>query len=59
MIARARGYYGAPFKGLLTVTHGDPLSTTIFNMVVDAILCHCVTVVVALDEADPLGAART
>ena len=47
MVARAGGYYCAPFKGFRGVTQGDPLSPTIFNVVVDAVLCHWVTVVAA------------
>ena len=38
MVARARRYYGTPFKGFHGVIQGDPLSTTIFNMVLDAVL---------------------
>ena len=41
MVARAGGYYGTVFKGEGGVTQGDPLSPTIFNMVVDTVvLCH-------------------
>ena len=38
MVARAGGYYGKAFKGERGVTHGDPLSPTIFNLVVDAVV---------------------
>ena len=38
MTARAGGYYGAAFKGERGVTQGDPLSPTIFNVVVDAVV---------------------
>ena len=38
MAARAGGYYGAAFKGARGVTQGDPLSPTIFNVVVDAVV---------------------
>ena len=40
MAARAGGYYGAAFKGERGVTQGDPLSPTIFNVVVDAVVRH-------------------
>ena len=38
MVARAGGDYGAASKGARGVTQGDPLSPTIFNVVVDAVL---------------------
>ena len=40
MVARAGGYYGAPFRGEKGVTQGNPLSPTIFNVVVDAMVRH-------------------
>ena len=40
MVARAGGYYGSPFRGDRGVTQGDPLSPTIFNVVVDAVVRH-------------------
>ena len=46
MVARAGGYYRTGFKGARGVTQGDPLSTTIFNVVVDAVVCHWVTLAV-------------
>ena len=46
MVARAGGYYGETFKGYRGVTQGDPLSPTIFNVVVDAVVSHWVTVMV-------------
>ena len=46
MVARAGGYYGAEFKGSGGVMQGDPLSPTIFNVVVDAVVRHWVTVMV-------------
>ena len=33
------------------MTQGDPLSPTIFNVVVDAVVCHWVTGVIAGAEA--------
>ena len=44
MAARAGRYYGAAFKGARGVTQGDPLSPTIFNVVVDAVVRHWVAV---------------
>ena len=40
MAARAGGTYGAAFKGARGMTQGDPLSPTIFNVVVDAVVRH-------------------
>ena len=40
MVARAGGYYAEAFKGARGVTQGDPLSPTIFNVVVDAVVRH-------------------
>ena len=40
MVARAGLYYGKGFKGERGVTQGDPLSPTIFNVVVDAVVRH-------------------
>ena len=42
-VARAGGYYEEYFKGAQGVTQGDPLSPTIFNVVVDAVVRHWVT----------------
>ena len=38
MVARAGRYYGTPFNRHQGVTQGYTLSTTIFNMVVDAVI---------------------
>ena len=40
MVARAGSYYGKGFKGGRGVTQGDPLSPTIFNVMVDAVVRH-------------------
>ena len=40
MVARAGGYYRKGFKGGRGATQGDPLSPTIFNVVVDAVVCN-------------------
>ena len=53
MVARAGGYYGEDFKGARGVTQGNPLSPTIFNVVVDAVVCHWVKL--AMDEAEKQG----
>ena len=38
MVARAGGYYSKAFKGERGVTQGGPMSPTIFNVVVDAVV---------------------
>ena len=53
MVARAGGYYGEEFKGAWGMTQGDPLSPTIFNVVVDVVVHHWVTM--ALNEAEKRG----
>ena len=53
MVAIAGGYYGKAFKGGRGVTQGDPLSPTIFNVVVDAFVRHWVNGLV--DEAEEKG----
>ena len=40
MAARSGEYYGTAFKGERGVTQGDPLSPTLFNVVVDAVVRH-------------------
>ena len=40
MVAREGRYYGTEFKGERGVTQGEPLSPTIFNVVVDAVVRH-------------------
>ena len=53
MVVRAEGYYGTGFKGARGVTQGDPLSPTIFNVVVDVVVRHWVTL--AVEEAEKMG----
>ena len=51
MVARAGSYYGTAFGGEIGVTQGNPLSPTIFNVVVDAFVRHWVHGVVEDAEA--------
>ena len=53
MVARAGGYYGKAFKGARGVTHGNPLSPTIFNVVVDAVVQQWIDGIVG--EAEEKG----
>ena len=53
MVSRAGGYYSTEFKGGRGVTQGNPLSPTIFNVVVDAVVRHWVNGLV--DEAEAKG----
>ena len=53
MVARAGSYYGTAFQVARGVTQGDLLSPTIFNVVVDAVVRHWVTVMV--DGAEEQG----
>ena len=46
MVARGLGYYGTVFQEAHGVTQVDPLSPTIFNLLVDAVKIHWVTVMV-------------
>ena len=50
MVARAGGYYRKGFKGGRGVAQGDPLSPTIFNVVVDVVVRHWVTISVTESE---------
>ena len=53
MVARAWSYYGKGFIGGRGETQGDPLSPTIFNVVVDAVVRHWLTIVA--QEAERRG----
>ena len=53
MVAQAGGYYGKDFRGERGVTQGNPLSPTIFNVVVDVVVRHWVNGLV--DEAEARG----
>ena len=46
MVAWEGGYYGTGFKVARGVTQGDPLSPTISNVVVDAVVRHWVVLAV-------------
>ena len=50
MVARAGVYYGEAFKGARGVTQGDPLSPTIFDVVVDVVVRHWVMMTLAKVE---------
>ena len=50
MVDRAGNYYGTPFKGHQGVTHEYPISPTIFNMVVDGLICNCFLMVTGEDS---------
>ena len=51
MVAHMFEYYGAALQGFWGVTQGDPLSTTIFNAVVEAVVLHWILLVVVGVEA--------
>ena len=46
MVSREGGYYGAAFTGVRGVMQGDPLSPTIFSVVVDSVVRYWVLVMV-------------
>ena len=45
MVARARSYFGIPFKVYYSITQGDPLYPMIFNVVLEDVIRHWVEVV--------------
>ena len=51
MVAKAGGYFRRMFKGYQSVIQGNPLSPTIFNVVVDSIIRHWVTVVIPTEAS--------
>ena len=54
MVVKSGGYYGTIFKGCHRFIQGYPLSITLFNIVVDTMIHHWITVVVA-EEVGPGG----
>ena len=50
MVSRTGGYYGTAFQGARGVTQKDPLYPTIFNVVVDVVVCNWVKEVIAGTE---------
>ena len=56
MLAKAGVYYVPPFKGYRGVNQGDPLSPTIFNLVVEAITPHWVKGVRKREREDKYSA---
>ena len=46
MMVCAGSYYGEAFQCFWGVIQGDLLSPTIFNVTVDAVVCHWVSLVV-------------
>ena len=57
MVEKAGGYHVPHFKGLHEVTHDYPLSPTIFNVVMGAVINQWVTVMLE-EEADPEGPSK-
>ena len=58
MAAQSNVYFGGAFKAQRGVTHSNPLSPTIFNIVVDVVdvvLCHWVSVVEEAEGEAGLG----
>ena len=56
MVVRAGGYYGTAFQGERGVTQGDLISPTIFNVLVDMVARHWVTVM--LEGVEDQGERR-
>ena len=54
MVAKVGHYYGTLFKVHQGITQVDPLSPTIFNIVVVSEICYWVTLV-AVEESVPEG----
>ena len=50
MVVRSGRYFGLPLKEYHGMTQGNPLSPTLFNMAVDTVICHWVTVVALTED---------
>ena len=50
MVAKTCGYFVCLLKGYQGVMQGDPLSLTIFNMVVGAVIRHWLMVMTTSEE---------
>ena len=50
MVAKVGGYFGSSFQGFRGVTQGVPLSPTILNMVVGAVVRHWVKGIMDIAE---------
>ena len=59
MMAQAGGYYRSPLCGERGATQGNPLSPTIFNVVVDAVVCHWGFLVVERSREVAAGTTET
>ena len=51
MVAKVGKYFRRPFKGYRGITQGHPLSSTIFKVVLDSVICHWVMVVTPSEGA--------
>ena len=52
MVEQAGGYYGEPFHGKRGLIQDDPFTSAIFNVVVDAVVCHWKSLVEEREEGD-------
>ena len=50
MVTKAEGYFAPTFKGYHGVNQVDPLSPSVFNVVVNAVIWHWVMVVVLMER---------
>jgi Reverse transcriptase (RNA-dependent DNA polymerase) len=52
LVVRQAGYHGKPFMASRGVTQGDPASSTIFNIVIDAVVRYWLSLVLDGAESD-------